>query len=294
MTPEDELAALLAQHAIVDGEHSTPVAGVTLFRASSADMPLPSVYRPCLCFIAQGSKQVMLGQAIYRYRPGQYPVVSIDLPMINLITAATPRSPYLLLRMDIDPQQIADILLQAPHLCETVTKPPRGLFIGRSDEPLIDGIVRLARLFNTPEDIPILAAQTLREILYRVLAGEDGRQVAQLALNGSILNRIARIITTLKTHFDQPLSIAALAQMADMSVSTFHAHFKSVTAMSPLQYQKSLRLIEARALMLSRQWMSPAPPGRWVMKARHNLAANMHACLVIPRRGISAYLANTP
>lgn len=142
MTQEGELAALLTQHAIVDGEHCTPVVGVTLFRASSADVPLPSVYRLCLCFIVQGSKQVMLGQAIYRYRPGQYLVVSIDLPMINPITAATPRSPYLLLSMDIDPQQIADILLQAPHFGETVTKPLRGLFIGRSDEPLIDGIVR--------------------------------------------------------------------------------------------------------------------------------------------------------
>lgn len=253
MAVYDELTALLAHHATVDGVQDTAVAGVTLFRASATNVALPSVYRPCLCFIAQGSKQVMLGQAIYRYCPGQYLAVSIDLPMINLITAATPQSPYLLLQIDIDPKQIADILLCDPRLGITDNAKPRGIFVGHTDEKLRDAILRLARLFATPEDIPILAAQTLREILYRVLVGEDGRQMAQLARNGSVLNRIARVINTIKANFDQPLSVDALAQLAGMSVSTFHAHFKSVTAMSPLQYQKSLRLIEARALMLSRQ-----------------------------------------
>lgn len=159
------LAALIAQHTH-DGVNDTALPGVTLFRASQADAPLPSVYNPCLCFIAQGDKQVMLGEAIYRYRAGEYLAVSVDLPLMNQIITATPQAPYLLLKIDIDPSLLSGLL---PVLPAIHSRAAPGLFTGQADARLSDALLRMARLLNAPDEIPVLASQTLREVLYRVL-----------------------------------------------------------------------------------------------------------------------------
>ncbi|OON41709.1 hypothetical protein BTJ39_00640 [Izhakiella australiensis] len=247
------LITLCQRYAPDEGENATAINGLTLFRANSVAAPLPSVYQPCLCFIVQGSKQVMLGNAIYGYQAGQHLAVSVDLPMLNQITHATPDAPYLLISMAIQPTLFSSLLAQAPHLLNGSGKSQRGVFVGDQTVAMGEGLLRLLSLLETPQDIAVLAEQTLREVLYRVLCAPGGERVAELAQSGSPLNRIARVIHKIRASYCENLPVEELAQLAGMSVSTFHAHFKTVTALSPLQYQKTLRLIEARHLMLSGQ-----------------------------------------
>lgn len=249
---QKELSSIIGKYSILDGETASAIPGVSLFKASSVATALPSVYNPCLCIIAQGHKEVMLNKEIYRYGPSQYLIVSVDLPMMNQITSASEHEPYLLLKIDIDLQQLSELLIHIGHPARTSAATERGLFVGNVDQAMGDSILRLARLLDTPEDIPILAAQTIREIFYRILRSDYGDTVAQIALRGSHMQRIAAAIQKIKSSFHEAICVDDLAALAGMSISSFHAHFKSVTAMSPLQFQKSLKLMEARNLMITK------------------------------------------
>lgn len=246
-----ELAILINRYSNREGENETLIPGVALFKAITTDTSLPGVYNPSLCFIAQGHKQVMLGNEIYHYGPSEYLTVSVDLPLIGQITEATKDKPYLVIKIDISLQQLSELLTHIGYPTPTKTKTKRGIFIGKSDEKMRGSVLRLAQLLETPEDIPVLAPQIIREILYRVLRSEHGDMVAQITLTGSHMQRISCAIQKIKSNYDELLSVDALAALTGMSVSSFHAHFKSVTAMSPLQFQKSLRLMEARNLMVT-------------------------------------------
>jgi AraC-like DNA-binding protein len=297
-TQQKKLAYIIDKYSRKEGENETPIPGVFLFRASTTDAALPSVYNPCLCIIAQGHKQVMLEKEIYRYGPSQYLTVSVDLPLMNRITKASKDAPYLLLKIEINVQQLSELLIHLNHSGRTNSRTERGIFVGDIDETMGDSVLRLARLLESPEEIPVLASQTLREVIYRVLCKDYGDLVAQVALKGSHMQRIASAIQKIKSDFHQSIAIEELAELAGMSLSSFHAHFKTVTAMSPLQFQKSLRLIEARSLMISKDmdaagaayqvgYESPsqfsreyarmfgAPPGRdiGILKRRQEAAA---------------------
>lgn len=254
MTPSqhnNELLALINRHIVKDGLMQTKIPGVSLFRSSVENVSVPNVYNQYLCIIVQGHKEVMLDKEIYNYMPSQYLTVSVDLPLMNKITKASKSKPALLIKIDIDLKLLAELLVHTNINVKETSTTKKGVFIGEVDEPMHDSVLRLARLLDSPADISALATQTMREVLYRALCNEYGDVVAQIARKGSHMESIANAIRKLKTDFHQTITVEEFADIAHMSVSSFHSHFKAVTAMSPLQFQKSLRLIEARSIMVS-------------------------------------------
>ena len=247
-----ELVALLTQHTDGKGNgiHKTDINKLEFMRESFASTAICSVYEPVLAIIVQGKKEALLDQETYCYGAGQYLVVSVDLPMSGFIVEATLDKPYLGFKLNLDPGQLCNIITEirpdAPKK-ESV----RGLFVNNADASLLDCAIRLTRLLDTPQDIPMLAPMIIREIYYRLLMGEQGEAVRQIATSGSNMYRIAEVIKFIKADFTKPMLVEDLAGQASMSPSSFHHHFKKVTSMSPLQYQKQLRLLEARRLMLA-------------------------------------------
>lgn len=250
---QQEFTHLIDKHSTAEGMIQTIIPNASLLRISTTDIPVPKIYQPSLCFIAQGQKQVLLNDETYIYSPTEYLIISVELPLMSQILKASKDHPYLLLKIDIDLQQLSELLIHIGHPSEMNNKTNRGLFVGKTDETLGDCLVRLARLLDTPKDVPILASQTIREIYYRLLCSDYGATMAQIALKGSHMQRISAAIQKIKTEFQTHIRIDELAELSGMSLSSFHAHFKSVTAMSPLQFQKSIRLIEARNIMLSNE-----------------------------------------
>ncbi len=248
-----ELAALLERHTDGKGNgvHKTDINKLEFMRESSTSTALQCVYEPILGIVVQGKKEALLGEETYRYGAAQYLVVSVDLPLSGFVIEATPDKPYLGFKLNLDPRQLCDIIAQIRPGTPKKENSVRGLFVSNVDAPLIDCALRLTRLLDTPQDIPILAPMIIREMYYRLLMGEQGEAVRQIATSGSNMQRIAEVIKLLKADFTKPMRIEDLAGQASMSPSSFHHHFKEVTSMSPLQYQKQLRLLEARRLMLA-------------------------------------------
>jgi AraC-like DNA-binding protein len=246
-----ELAALVDKYSDGDGIHPSAIGGVHCIKLSAPHTQLPSVYQPCVCVIVQGTKQVLLEDEIYRYAPPQFLAVSVDLPLVGQVVEASAHAPYLCLAIDIDAKQISDLITQSGDAAWSRQETARGLFVGELDVPTQDAALRLARLLDTPRDIPVLAPLALRELHYRLLSGPYGAAIAQMAIAGSNTHKIGQIIRRIKTKIAEPIRVEDLASMANMSPSSFHQHFKAVTAMSPVQYQKRLRLTEARHLLLT-------------------------------------------
>jgi AraC-like DNA-binding protein len=244
------LAAAIDRFAPRDGLAETAVPGLGLARAEAPNELVHTVYRPALCIVAQGGKDVLLGDERFAYRPSHYLVVSLDLPLTSHVVIASPDAPYLSLRLDIDAGELSALLLAAERPRPVATG--RGLFLAESEPGLLDAAARLVELLASPGDIAVLAPLIVREMFYRVLRGPEGWRLAQIGVGDGHAQRIARAIGWLKDHFAEPLRIDDLARRVHMSPSSFHEHFKAVTSMSPLQYQKVLRLQEARRLLLSR------------------------------------------
>lgn len=249
MTSITQLAELVARHVPRTGMVSTSVGRLSLFRADEPTVPLPAVYDASLCLIAQGAKRVSLGEQTLVYDAAHYLLVSVDLPLIGHVIEADPEAPYLCCKIDIDQAVLADLILAEGRRAPKADLP--ALAVYRSDEALIDAACRLMRLLDEPESIPALAPLIEREILYRLLTGPHGPALRHMAVADSHLNQVSRAIATIRTGFDQPLRIVDIAAAAGMSPSSLHEHFKAVTRMTPLEYQKQLRLQEARRLMLS-------------------------------------------
>ncbi|MEO1297966.1 MAG: AraC family transcriptional regulator [Cyanobacteria bacterium J06636_16] len=255
-----ELATRIAWHTQGkgNGAHPTAIAQLELIR-DDASTNICSVYKPTLAVIVQGQKELMLGEEAYRYGVAQYVVVSVDLAVRGSVVEASPEKPYLCFLLELSPFYLYEVLhqIQSDILdqIQSETSPnegtERGLFASNIDLPLIDCALRLTQLLDTPRDIPFLAPTIIREIYYRLLTGEHGASVRQIATSGSNIQRVAEVIRLIKADFAESLRIEALAERANMSVSSFRRHFKTVTSMSPLQYQKHLRLVEARRLMLT-------------------------------------------
>ncbi|MDQ2078674.1 AraC family transcriptional regulator [Xanthobacteraceae bacterium Astr-EGSB] len=231
--------------------HATAVPNLFLIRSSRPTDPLHGLQQPAVCIVAQGRKQVMAGRAVLAYDAAHYLVAAVEVPIVGQILEASVAKPYLCLRLDLDPAAIAALMMEAPVRGDDGSVPGPSLAISRVTPPLLDAAVRLMRLLESPQDIAVLAPLAEREILYRLLMGEQAARLRQIAIAESRTQQVARAIAWIKENFRAPFSMEALAAHAHMSPSTLHMHFKAVTAMSPLQYQKQIRLQEARRLILS-------------------------------------------
>jgi AraC-like DNA-binding protein len=248
-----ELAALISRHTQERGNgfHHTQIDRLEFGRESREGKTLAGVSMPMLAIVVQGKKAALVGDEKYIYGAAQYLVISVDLPLSGYIIEATSEQPYLGLKLDLDPHQLCDIITQTSVTADRQETSVRGFGVSTADTPLLDCALRLARLLDTPQDIPMLAPMIIREIYYRLLSGEQGESVRQIATSDSTMQRIAKSIESIKTELSRSIRVEELAAQARMSPSSFHHHFKAVTAMSPLQYQKQLRLLAARRLMLT-------------------------------------------
>src|SRR4249919_10916 len=245
-----ELVDRVARNIPGDGLHPSVVPGLSLIQASQPSQPLPSVYHPSVCAVVQGRKRAMLSDEVFIYDPLHYLVVSMSLPISGQILEATPERPYLCLRVGIDPAMVGELLLQLPVDRTSPANHSRAVYLARTSEPLLDAVLRLARLLDMPEEAAVLAPLAMREIHYRVLTGELGHRLRELCDADGPAQRVARAIELIKQRYAEPLRIEHLAAAAHMSASSLHERFKAATTMTPLQFQKQLRLQEARRLML--------------------------------------------
>ena len=245
----EELVERIARTMRQDGT-AQPLQGLHLYRHS---LPLEQVYsvvEPSLCVVAQGSKEFLLGESHYRYDPFHYLLVTVDLPNIGQVLEASKERPFLSLRLELAPTLVSSVMLEVGHSSPPGEASVRAITVSPLDTNLLDAVVRLTRLLDSPAEVPVLLPLITREIIYRLLVGEQGARLHHLAILGGYTLHIARAIERLRQDFDQPLHIESLARELGMSVSGLHHHFKAVTALSPLQFQKRLRLLEARRLML--------------------------------------------
>ncbi len=248
-----ELAERIARHLPHDGRvEAAP--GLILIRSSAPAGPVYALTEPSFCVIAQGSKEVLLGTERYRYDPSHYLLVAAGLPLEAHVIAASKERPYLAVRLLLDPAIVTSVLMEAGLPASLPNGAVRALAVSRLDGNLLDPVLRLVRLLDAPGDFGVLAPVAAREIAYRLALGEQGARLRQMVIIGGRAHRIARAIAILRKDYDKPLRIEALARRLAMSVSSLHHQFKAVTAMSPLQFQKQLRLQEARRLLLAGEY----------------------------------------
>jgi AraC-like DNA-binding protein len=244
-----ELVERIARAIPQDGNIELPK-GLHLHRASSPTALVHGVTNPAFCVIAQGSKEIFLGADRYRYDPAHYLLTTVELPVVSQVVEASQERPYLSLRLELDPTLVGSVMVEAGHLSPRGHADVRAIDVSPLDGSLLDAVVRLVRLLEAPAEARFLAPLITREIVYRLLMGEQGDRLLHIAVVGGDTYRMASAVERLRKDFDRPLKIESIAQELGMSVSGFHHHFKAVTAMSPLQFQKRLRLQEARRLLL--------------------------------------------
>jgi AraC-like DNA-binding protein len=225
--------------------------GFFLARLSKPMESVQAVYQPAFCLVAQGSKHVLLGEELYHYDPGHYLIFTVDLPVVFQVEEASKEQPYLGLRLNLDPSLVASVLMESGVEAKKGDASVKAIDVSPIDAGMLDGVLRLVRLLDAPGVSKFLVPLTIREIIYRLLAGGQSARLGHLLASAGDTRRITKAIGHLRDHFDEPLQMEDIARELGMSVSGFHHHFKSVTAMSPLQFQKQIRLQEARRLMLS-------------------------------------------
>jgi len=224
--------------------------GFFLARSSARMESMSSLHQPAFCFVAQGRKRALLGDEVFVYDPGNYLIYTVDLPLTFQVDEASSEKPYLGLRLDLDPTLVAAVVMESGIKIKNAPSTEKAMDVGPVDADMLGAVLRLVRLVEKPENGRILAPLIIREVIYRLLiSGQGGRLGHMLASEGDT-RRISKAIGHLRQNLDQPLRIDDIARQLGMSVSGFHHHFKSVTAMSPLQFQKQIRLQEARRLML--------------------------------------------
>ena len=242
----------IARHPATDRLVTTPVPGLVLMTGTEARLPRHILFRPSLCVIVQGAKRLLLDDLSLDYAAGQALVVALEVPALGHVTMASEAEPYIGINLDLDPAMLQEVI-------EKLETPPRigdgavGLFVADVDDELRGSMVRLLKLLDRPQAIPVLFPAIMREISYWLLTGPYGGEVAKLALPDGHARRVSSAIRLLRDRFDKPLHIEELAEAARMSPSSFYQHFRTLTAMTPLQYQKQLRLLEARRRMLAEE-----------------------------------------
>ena len=243
------LAELITRHAPQPGVASTAVPRLSLIRANELSAPVPAVYEASLCLIAQGSKRVSLGDHSVVYDASRYLLVSVDLPLVGHVLAASADAPYLCCKIDLGLTALADLIVAGRQPAAKADLPVLAVY--PADPDLIDAAYRLVRLLDRPERIAALAPLIEREIFYLLLNGPHGALLRHMGAADSHLSQVGRAIAAIRSGFDRQLRIDDIAAAAGMSSSSLHAHFKATTRLSPLEYQKQLRLQEARRLMLT-------------------------------------------
>jgi AraC-like DNA-binding protein len=245
----DELVDRMAAAVPADGTVEI-FPGFRLSRASCPTEPVRSVYQPSFCFVAQGSKRALLGEEVFQYDPEHYMIYTVDLPLTFQVEEASEERPYFGFQLDLEPALVASVIMESGIRIKKGDASTKAMNVSSVDADLLDGIVRLVRLVETPAERKVLVPLIIREIVYRLLIGGQGARLSHIVASGGDTRRISKAIGHLREHFDEQLKMDEIARELGMSVSGFHHHFKSVTSMSPLQFQKHLRLQEARRLML--------------------------------------------
>jgi AraC-like DNA-binding protein len=243
-----ELRTLIARHAN-GADMATALPGLVLASIDAPTQPVHHLYEPVFAVVAQGTKRAVLGEKLFEYRAGQYLLVSVDLPITGHVAEASVAAPFLAAGLMLKPAAIASLLLEAA--AGVAAGNTAGLGVSELTHELLDPLVRLLRLLDHPRDAAVLAPMAEREILWRLLCGEQGAMLRQIGLADSRLSQVSHAIGWIRKHYAEPLRIDHLASLAAMSTSSLHRHFRAVTSMSPLQYQKQIRLQEARARLLA-------------------------------------------
>lgn len=248
MRTNSEFIRILKSLAPEDGIHEHPAAGIGIIRSSVATLPVPVLYRPTVCFVAQGAKEVKLDDRYIRYDASNFLLGALDVPVLGAVVEASPDHPFLCVRMDIDLLMVAELAAQTPDQMD----PPgaEGLTLGATTPELVDAFARLVTLLKSPCDRDALSPLVSREIIWRILVGPSGDALRQICTTNSRLANIQRSIKLLGEEYRRPITIEELASAAGMSPSTFHQHFKSVVGTTPVNYRARLRLMEAQRLML--------------------------------------------
>jgi len=246
----NELAQRIARRVTTDGTIEV-ASGLLFYRFSAPVGPRYAVTSPRFCVVAQGTKEVLLGTERYRYDSARYLLVSAGVPLVGHVIEASKEEPYLALGLTLDPAVVTAVLIESGLQVSRANGDVRAVSVSRLDTNLLDAVVRLVRLLDSPSDYAVLAPLVVREIVYRLLVGEQGERLRQLAVVDGRVHRIARAIEIIGKDRDKPLRVGDIARQLGVSVSGLHAQFKAVTGMSPLQFQKQLRLQEARRLLLA-------------------------------------------
>jgi AraC-like DNA-binding protein len=250
----DELVERLGAACIKEGANEAaaePALGLQFYRYSGKTQPNHGVYVPSICVVAQGAKEVQFGDERLRYDPANYLLISLDVPVVSQVVEATPEKPYLALKLDLEPTHIASVMVESGVSAGRTDSSVKSMAVSYLEDDLLDAFVRLIRLLDDPDEFRVVSPLVIREIIYRILKSEQGPRLRQMAVFGGHTHRITKAVQKLRTRFAESLSIEDLAHELGMSVSSFHQHFKTATSMSPLQFQKLLRLQEARRLLLS-------------------------------------------
>ncbi|WP_258046462.1 AraC family transcriptional regulator [Sphingomonas folli] len=232
------------------GRFDTGMPGVLLVRSFQTIMPVPNIYKPSLCIVFKGAKQIMFGDRTLDYAEMECLVINVEVPAVGRMVGATPATPYVGMTIEFDTAILRELLQQVPAPPRSAAATP-SIFVGQVDEQLAECLTRLVRLMSNPGAVPVLSPAMMREIHYWLLTGPYGAEIAKLAAPETHAERVARAIHYVRDHLAEPIRVEQLAAVANMSSSSFHHHFKTMTSMSPVQYQKQLRLVEARRLMLS-------------------------------------------
>jgi len=248
---QHELSRLIERLCKQDGVHPTIIPSLFLIRESIITEPISRVNNPSFCIILQGEKEVLLGEERFLYGSGHYIVTSVDLPVTGQVIKASSESPYLALKFEFTSSQVLEVLNGTDIKTGQGKNVKRAMYVSKIEPSLLDAVVRLASLLDTPKHISVLGPLFKKEILYWILQGPHGEALEQIALEGSNASRIREVIDHIINNYEESFRIEELAKIANMSVSSLHRHFKEVTAMSPIQFQKQLRLQEARRLLLA-------------------------------------------
>ncbi|MHC1725507.1 MAG: AraC family transcriptional regulator N-terminal domain-containing protein [Syntrophobacteraceae bacterium] len=233
------------------GRYPTVVEGLTIFRRDETNQLENCFYQPLVAVIVQGFKRSIIGSEEYRYGENHCLVAGVDVPAVNYITAASPEQPFLGLSLNLDKYLTTQLAAEIPPSSTPGNGPCKGMSVADVDPDVLDAFLRLAELHEKPEQVPVLAPMIIREIHYRLLIGPQGEHLRMVNTLGTQSNQIAKTITWLRDNYREPLQVDELARRVNMATSTFHRHFREVTTLSPLQFQKRLRLYEAQRLMLA-------------------------------------------
>jgi AraC-like DNA-binding protein len=260
VTGLDTLRKLISRHAH-NSHGPTAIEGLTITATDAPTSPRAGVAEPSLGLVIQGRKRTVSGDRVFDYAVGEFLIAQLGLPVVGQVTAASAQCPFLGIGIRIEPSEIAAMVLEAAVTLDDIPARAPGIAVASAGAPLLDALAHLAGLLDTPQDVPVLAPLYRREVLWRLLTGPQGAVVRQIGLADGNLAHITRTVQWIRDHHDDPIRIGQLASLAGMSESTFHRHFRAVTRMTPIQYQKAIRLQEARLALVS--------GGRDVAEAAH-------------------------